>query len=82
MICVRPRAGSKRSLVGIVGGTSVAGMATTTSLPYFSSGVEYPDIVVIGRKALTMPRQGIRLAGFFANDWGLKGADIYQETGK
>jgi predicted peptidase len=82
MICVRPRAGSKRALVGIVGGTSVAGMATTTSLPYFSSGVEYPDIVVIGRKALTMPRQGIRLAGFFANDWGLKGADIYQETGK
>jgi hypothetical protein len=79
VICVRPRAGSKRGLVGIVGGTSVAGMAITTSLPYFSSGVEYPDILVLSRKALTTPGQGIRLAGFFANDWGTKGADIFTE---
>ena len=79
LLCVRPRAGSKRGLVGIVGGTTVAGMMITTGLPYFSSGVEYPDIVVLSRKALTTPRQGIRLAGFFANDWGTKGADIYCE---
>ncbi|HEV8062350.1 MAG TPA: prolyl oligopeptidase family serine peptidase, partial [Gemmataceae bacterium] len=79
VICVRPRAGSKRGLVGIVGGTTVGGMMIATSLPYFSSGVEYPDIVVLSRKSLTTPRQGILLAGFFANDWGTKGADIFRE---
>jgi pimeloyl-ACP methyl ester carboxylesterase len=79
VLCVRPRAGSKRGLVGIVGGTTLAGMAITNALPYFSSGVEYPDIMVLNRKALTTPGQGIRLAGFFANDWGLKGADIIRE---
>ena len=80
ILCVRPRAGSKRGLVGIVGGTSAAGMALPTSLPYFSSGVEYPDVVVMSREALTKPRQGILLAGFFANDWSIKGADIYCEV--
>jgi hypothetical protein len=55
-------------------------MMIATSLPYFSSGVEYPDIVVLSRKALTTPRQGILLAGFFANDWGTKGADIFREA--
>ncbi len=79
ILCVRPRAGSKRGLVGIVGGTSLAGMMIPATLPYFSSGVEYPDIVVLSRKALTTSGQGIRLAGFFANDWGLNGADLYRE---
>jgi pimeloyl-ACP methyl ester carboxylesterase len=80
ILCVRPRAGSKRALVGIVGGTSAAGMALPTSLPYFSSGVEYPDVLVMSREMLTKPRQGILLAGFFANDWGIQGADIYREV--
>jgi pimeloyl-ACP methyl ester carboxylesterase len=73
---VRPRAGSDRALVGVVSGTGVAGMRLTDRLPYFMSGVAYPDCMVAGSEVLTKGTVGVRLAGFFGQDWTITTGDF------
>jgi hypothetical protein len=38
-------------------------------LPYFVSGVAYPDWTVLGADSLRTGIQGIRGAGFFDHEW-------------
>jgi poly(3-hydroxybutyrate) depolymerase len=66
---VRPRPGSAQALVGVVGGTGLAGMRLTDRMPYFVSGVEYPDLIALGPEALERGSRGVRVAGFFGPDW-------------
>jgi hypothetical protein len=72
---VRPRPGSDRALVAVVGGTGLAGMRLTDRLPYFISGVAYPDCVVLGTEVLTRGSEGVRAAGFFGNDWAVESGE-------
>lgn len=69
MVLVRPRPGSDRALVGAVTGTGVVGMRRTDRLPYFISGVGYPDAVLFGPS-------GVRMAGFFGNDWAVESGEF------
>jgi len=73
---VRPRPGSDRALVGVVGGSGLAGMRLTDRLPYFVSGVAYPDCIVIGPEMLSQGLAGVRAAGFFGLDWGVESGDF------
>ena len=66
---VRPRPGSDRALVGVVAGTGLAGMRLTDRLPYFTSGVGYPDCLLVH---LDKGHLAPRVAGFFGNDWGVQ----------
>jgi predicted esterase len=66
---VRPRPGSDRALVGVVTGSGVTGMRLTDRLPYFVSGVGYPDCVVFGPEVLSKGTTAVRGAGFFGMDW-------------
>ena len=68
---VRPRPGSDIASVGVVGGTGLIGMRLTDRLPYFVSGVAYPDCTVLGAQMLTQGVEGVRAAGFFGMDWGV-----------
>jgi poly(3-hydroxybutyrate) depolymerase len=68
---LRPRPGSDRTLVGVIGGTGVHGMRLTDRLPLFVSGIGYPDCLVFGPEALAEGLAGVRVAGFFAQDWGV-----------
>jgi hypothetical protein len=68
---LRPRPGSARASVGVVGGTGVVGVRVTDRLPYFVSGVGYPDLLVLGPDALERGTEGVRVAGFFGNDWSV-----------
>ncbi len=68
---LRPRPGSAVACVGVVSGTSVVGMRLTNRLPYFLSGVGYPDCTVIGPEMLSEGARGVRAAGFFGNDWSV-----------
>jgi hypothetical protein len=54
----------------VVSGSGLAGMRVTDRLPYFVSGVAYPDWIVIGADALHRGTAGVRAAGFFGLDWG------------
>jgi pimeloyl-ACP methyl ester carboxylesterase/nucleotide-binding universal stress UspA family protein len=77
---VRPRPDSDVASVGVVSGTGAAGMRLADRLPYFVSGVAYPDWIVLGSETLTRGSSGVRGAGFFGNDWGLAtGEEVWRE---
>ncbi len=73
---IRPRPGSDRALVGVVAGTGVAGLRLTERLPYFVSGVAYPDCIVLGPEVLASGTAGVRVAGFFGIDWGVESGEF------
>jgi hypothetical protein len=68
---LRPRPGSAVATVGVAGGSGLRGMRLTDRLPYFLSGVAYPDCTVLGPETLSHGDAGIRAAGFFGLDWGV-----------
>ncbi len=73
---VKPRPGSDEALVGVVGGSGLAGMKMLDRTPYVSSGVGYPDCVVLGVDALSSGPKGVRAAGFFGLDWKVASGDF------
>jgi dienelactone hydrolase len=73
---LRPRPGSAVACVAAVSGTGVTGMRLTDRLPYFLSGVEYPDVTVIGPEMLKQDSKGIRVAGFFGLDWSVESGEF------
>ncbi len=69
---LRPRPGSDRASVGVISGSSLAGMRLTDRLPCFVSGVGFPDWIVLGPETLTGGPEGVRSAGFFGLDWSVE----------
>ncbi len=72
---IYPRPDDPESAVAVIAGTGPAGMRLTHQLPYFVSGVAYPDWTVIGAEMLEEGSDGVRAAGFFGNDWSLDPED-------
>jgi dienelactone hydrolase len=77
---LRPRPESAVACVAVVSGTGVMGMRLTDRLPYFLSGVEYPDVTVIGPEMLKQGSKGVRVAGFFGLDWGVDSGEFAWRT--
>jgi hypothetical protein len=76
LLAIYPRKDSDVASVAVIGGTGLAGSRTTNYLPYFVSGVAYPDWTVIGSDLLSEGLPGVRGAGFFRSDWSpLEGAE-------
>jgi predicted esterase len=73
---VRPRSGSDRNSIGVVAGSGLRGLRLTDRLPYFTSGVAYPDCVVMNEETLTAGPSGILAAGFFGGDWGVDSGEF------
>jgi hypothetical protein len=73
---VRPRPDSDKALVGVVTGTGVVGLRVTDRLPIFVSGVAYPDCLLLGLDVLSRGLDGVRAAGFFGPDWGVKSGEF------
>jgi len=73
---LRPRSGSAVACVAVVSGTGVTGMRLTDRLPYFLSGVEYPDVTIIGSEMLKQGSKGVRAAGFFGVDWSVESGEF------
>jgi hypothetical protein len=73
---VRPRPGSETASVGVVAPTGPSGMRVAATLSYFTSGVAYPDVIVVGTGALTEGAAGIVAAGYFGNDWGVASGEF------
>ncbi|MBI1840963.1 MAG: prolyl oligopeptidase family serine peptidase [Verrucomicrobia bacterium] len=66
---LRPRPDSDIASVAVVSGTGVEGLRLTDRPPYFLAGVAFPDCTVFGPETLSTGADGIRVAGFFGNDW-------------
>ncbi len=69
---VRPRSNTESCLIGVVTGTNVIGMRSTDRLPYFVSGVSYPDLFVITPEVLVRGSDAVIVTGFFGLDWSLE----------
>jgi hypothetical protein len=73
---LRPRPGSDVACVAAISGTGPVGMRSTNRLPYFTSGVGYPDLLLFDSDTLTQGASGVRAAGYFGVDWGVKRGEI------
>ena len=71
-VTLHTRAGEPRNLVAIVSGTGPIGMRLCDRLPYFVSGVAYPDVTVLSPEVLIDGLPGIVATGFFGNDGTLE----------
>ncbi len=71
-LVIRPRKESTGAIVGVIGGTGLTGMRLTDRLPYFVSGVAYPDCTVLSPKMLDSGIEGVLAAGFFGTDWSIE----------
>jgi len=69
---LRPRPDSNVACVAAVSGTDIKGMRLTDRLQYIFAGCNYPDCIVIGPEMLRKGAEGIRVAGVFGSDWGVK----------
>jgi hypothetical protein len=76
VLMVRPRPGSNKALVAVVGGTGLSGMRLTNRLRWFVSGITYPDLAILGPKVLTEGIPDIRAWGFFGPDWKADDAEL------
>ncbi len=74
-LAVYPRLGEDHSSVGLVAGTGPVGLRLTNQLPYFRSGVAYPDWTVIAPEMLALGGAGVLGAGFFGELWSVADGD-------
>ncbi len=74
LLAVHPRRDSDEASVAVIAATGLPGAHTTDHLPYFVSGVAYPDWTVLDVTFLEQGLPGIVGAGFFSLDWEAEGA--------
>ncbi|MEN1680966.1 MAG: prolyl oligopeptidase family serine peptidase [Planctomycetota bacterium] len=76
LVMVRPRQGSTVASVAVVGGTGIRGMRMTDRLRYFTPGVVFPDLMILGERTLLEGSSDLRAAGYFGHDWNVGGGEI------
>jgi dienelactone hydrolase len=75
VLVVRPKPGSDRAMVAAIAPSGYAGERLAERLPYFVSGVAYPDWTVLGAEAVSRGVAGVRGAGYFGNRWAFSEED-------
>ena len=73
---IQPRPGSDRASVGIVSGSGLTGLRLTERLAYFTSGVAYPDCVLLEVKTWAEGDLSPKAAGYFGPDWGVESGEF------
>lgn len=68
---VWPIKGSSVASVAVVGGTGLGGMQAASANQYFAGASGFPDFMVFGLDMLQQGSKGVKMAGFFDNDWKL-----------
>jgi hypothetical protein len=73
---LQPRPGSDRAAVGVVTGTGLVGLRLTQRLPYFTSGVAYPDCLLLRAQSQSEKGSGLLAAGYFSADWDVDSGEF------
>ncbi|GAB3884637.1 carboxylesterase family protein [Spirosoma agri] len=68
---VWPIKSSKTASVAVVGGTGLKGMKAASANQYFAGASGFPDFMIFGLDMVRDGSKGVRMAGFFDNDWKL-----------
>ncbi len=75
-VFIQPRPGSEMASVGVVSGTGLKGLRLTERLPYFSSGVAYPDCMLLKVKTWAEGHPVPTAAGYFGPDWSVDSGEF------
>lgn len=81
VLMVRPIEGDPTGAVAVVAGTGEVGTRLVRTMPYWVSGIGYPDLIVFGADMLDGNPHGVRAAGFFGNDWTIENGEIEYPEG-
>jgi dienelactone hydrolase/ketosteroid isomerase-like protein len=73
---IRPRPDSPTASVGAVAWTGPAGWTAAGPGQYFVSGAGFPDLILFSAEMLRAGTDGIRMIGWFGNDWSLARGDF------
>ncbi|MEY4566362.1 MAG: hypothetical protein RLY14_1332 [Planctomycetota bacterium] len=75
ILMVRPQANHPSFSIGAIGGTDLLAMRSTNRIPIFSSGTNYPDLLIATSDFLQKGTAAIRRVGFFGNDWSIENGE-------
>ncbi len=78
---LQPHPQDDNALIGVVGGSGLAGMRVTERMPYFTSGSGFPDCLIVGAELPAKGIDGVRAAGFFGPDWQVRTGDFVWREG-
>ncbi|HSV75636.1 MAG TPA: alpha/beta hydrolase-fold protein [Bacteroidales bacterium] len=73
---IYPRPDCIVSSVGVVAGTGTAGMKALWPNHYFVAMTGFPDLKIFGIDWLRDGIYGIKVSGFFGNDWSIENGDF------
>jgi pimeloyl-ACP methyl ester carboxylesterase len=73
---VRPRPQSDRASVGVVAGSGLIGLRRSDGLPYFMSGVAYPDCLLLGGNSASQDVSAPIAAGYFGPLWDIESGEF------
>lgn len=71
-----PIRSSKINSVGVITGTGVKGMNATLPNQYFAGGSGFPDFMIFTPEMLLKGSTGIKMAGYFDNNWQLNDEEM------
>jgi hypothetical protein len=69
---VWPIKGSASASVAVIGGTGLKGMRAASANQYFAGASGFPDFMIFGLDMVRDGSRGVRMTGFFTNDWKLE----------
>jgi predicted esterase len=73
---IYPRADSDTAMVGVIAGTGGQGMKSLYANDYFSGITGFPDLMIFDVNWIKDSPEGIKVSGFFGNDWGINSGDF------
>lgn len=75
-LMIRPRKDSDIASVGVISGTGIEGMKLVNLAPYFDQYIGFPDVVVFDSGILQSDEGGVKLIGYFGNDWSVENGEF------
>jgi len=75
---VWPIRNSSIASVGVVTGTGIKGMQAANANQYFAGASGFPDFMIYSLQMVQSGSSGLKMAGFFDNDWKLSASEYIQ----
>jgi len=75
---VWPIRNSSIASVGVITGTGIKGMQAANANQYFAGASGFPDFMIYSLQMVQSGSNGLKMAGFFDNDWKLSATEYIQ----